>query len=79
MNNLLNEFNNMSKLPIFEISYEYLEIINDDEYEIYNINADATGLNTLGINGLISIEWDDTFSLDENIQELYELCCNDMS
>ena len=79
MNNLLNEFNNMSKLPVFEISYEDMGIVNDDEYEVYNINADINGLNTLGINGLISIEWDETFSLDEHIQELHELCCNDMN
>ena len=48
MKALIEEFNNMSKLPMFEIQHV-------GEYYIYNIEATEDGLET---NCGISIEWE---------------------
>ena len=68
---LKEQFEQIDKMPIFEIE-------TTDGYEIYNINATDYGLYTQGINGDgIGVEWDDVFSLDEHLQELYEKCYED--
>ncbi len=69
---LIEEFNNMDKLPMFEIEY-------NEEYFIYNITATESGLETQGESGLITVDWDDTFSLDEHLQSLYELCYEELT
>jgi len=52
------------------------EIEDNGEFYIYNIVADDIGLSADGTD--CSIEWDDTFSLDEHLQSLYELCYEDI-
>jgi len=65
MNKLLTEWNAVTKCKVFE--YEY-------EDEIYQIYADNEGLYTYGENmAILRVEWDDTFSLDEHLQDLYTL------
>ena len=74
---LLTEFNNVTKMRMFEIEVK-------DEYALYDIQANEQGLYTYGHWGydddklpLLLVEWDDCFSLDEHLQDLYELCEND--
>ena len=76
-NQLLEEFNNMSLIPMFEIEI-------DDEYYVYYINATDEGLELGGASntgfmsyGLELVEWDDCFSLDEHLHTLYEVAYND--
>ena len=82
MIDLYIEFNNMDRMPLFEIEY-------NGEYYIYNIIATDEGLEAGGCGGAgfipygISVEWDDCFSvddcpsLDEHLEGLYELCYED--
>ena len=67
MKALIEEFNNMSKLPMFEIQHV-------GEYYIYNIEATEDGLET---NCGISIEWEEDGNLDYYLEGLYELCLED--
>ena len=69
MRDLLQQFNEMNKIPLFEIE-------NNGEFYIYDIVADDIGLSAGSTD--CSIEWDDTFSLDEHLQSLYELCYEDI-
>ena len=71
MKTLIEEFNNISKMPIFEIEY-------NNEYFIYNIGATREGLETRGETMTLKVEWDDCFSLDEHLQSLYELCLEEL-
>ena len=71
MKTLINEFNNMNKMPLFEIEY-------GEEYFIYNIKATKKGLETKGETQTIEIEWDECFSLDEHLQGLYSLCVEEL-
>jgi len=68
---LMEEFDNMDKLPMFEIETE------KDEYEIYNLHAEIWGLWTFGNGGVLEIEWDSVFSLDEHLQEMFCKCQED--
>lgn len=71
MQHLLKEFEQMPKLPLFEINLkDFYEDYIEDEYEIFNICADETGLHIYHTD--IFVEWDECFSLDEHIQALYE-------
>lgn len=71
MQHLLTEFEQMSKLPLVEINLkDFYEDYIEDEYEIFRIWADETGLHIYHLD--IFVEWDDCFSLDEHIQALYE-------
>lgn len=76
MQNLINEFHNMNLDPLFEIE------LADDEFEIYHIMADDEGLHAGGMSNVgfmprgITVEWDATFSLDEHLQALFEVCYN---
>jgi len=79
MTKLLQEFKEMRALPLFELCYEDYGIKSDDEYELYTIEADTEGLSTTGLHEVLRVDWDDTFSLDEHLQALYELCIEDMS
>jgi len=78
MKHLTQEFNDMDKIPMFEICLADYGTTGDDEYSLFNIYAGATTLNTIGHNGLISIKLDSDFSLDENLQALYDLCIEDI-
>jgi len=78
MNELKTECDNITKMMMFEINYKDYGMRADDEYEVYNINCTNEGLNCTGVNGFISIEWDNIFSLDEHLQELFDLCLQDM-
>ena len=73
MENLLREFSEMKNLPIIEVNRaDFLEL-EDDDYVVYNILANEKGLYA---DGGIFIEWDECFSLDEHLQEVYELIIN---
>ena len=65
MENLINEFNNMDKMPLFEIEY-------NGEYYIYNIIATNEGLTVQCSD--ISVEWERDYTLDYYLEGLYELC-----
>jgi hypothetical protein len=77
MKPLLEQFNEIKLLPLLEIEY------GDGEFEIYHIMADDIGLhagdicNTGFLSRGITVEWDDNFSLDENLQALYDACYYD--
>ena len=64
MNNLLDQFNNIKVMPIFEIE------TTDGEFEIHTIEANEQGLSILYTD--VTHEWDNIFSLDENLQMLFE-------
>ena len=73
MKALLKEFNDMKRLPIIEIDREDLGITDyEDRYEVFDIEADEVGLHCKNI----TIEWDDIFSLDEHLQEMYDMLLN---
>jgi hypothetical protein len=77
MNTLLQEFNAMSKIPIFEI------MLDDGDYLVFHIKADEKGIEAGGMtnSGFVSysdqlkVEWDETMSLDSHLDALYEACC----
>ena len=74
MENLIEEFNNMKSMPMFEIEV-------DEEYYIYHIAATSKGLEAGGVTntgfhsyGLIC-EWDEYYdNLDYYLEGLYEIC-----
>ena len=75
---LLEKFNAMYKMPIFEI------LNNDGEYEVYYIQATKKGLELGGVTNvgfhsyeLETVEWNEDFSLDEHLEKLYEIAYND--
>jgi len=81
MNKLLEEFNAMDKQAMFEIESNN----NEGEYGVFYINATKEGLEAgscsnsgFGSLGIEIVEWDDCFSLDEHLQELYEICLDYM-
>lgn len=61
---LLERFNSMQAMPIFEIETP------DGDIEDYTIEADETGLSILYTD--VTHEWDNNLSLDENIQMLID-------
>lgn len=66
---LLEQFRGIDKIPVFEINLrDFDDALEDDEFELHWINADELGLYT----NEHRIMWDNTFSLDEHLQELYE-------
>ena len=73
---LIEEFKNMSNIPVFEIQME-------EEFYIYYIQATERGLEAGGCsntgfmpNGIIT-EWEENCSLDYHLEGLYESCCDD--
>ena len=67
-NELLEQFNNMKKMPIIEINWaDYFELENDD-WEMFEIRADNDGLYCNDIK----INWDDIYSLEEHLQLLFD-------
>jgi len=71
---LLNEFNQITKLRLFELEFE-VDGIKD--YSIYRICADKNGLYSPECLGFV--DWCDCFTLDEHLQELYEICEDDLN
>ena len=70
---LKEQFEAMDKMPIIEINMaDYIG--GEDDYIVFNISADDTGLRTNNI----FVEWDNIFSLDEHLQSLYELIIEDV-
>lgn len=70
---LKEQFNNIDRMPIIEINTaDYIG--GEDNYIIFNISADDTGLYADNI----FVEWDNIFSLDEHLQSLYELIIEDV-
>ena len=65
---MIEQFNNMNKLPIIEYEYE------DGEFDTFYITVDNQGLHVIGTK--LSIEWDYVFTLDEHLQEVYDLIAN---
>ena len=75
---MIEQFNNMKCMPIFEIETE------DGEFHVYYISASVKGLELGGVAnigflpyGLDIVEWDVNFGLDEHLQELYEIAYED--
>lgn len=66
MQELLNEFINIDKIPMFEIQG------SDDEFYYDYIVADDKGLRMNNFNNTF-VAWDEYFSLDEHLEQLLEL------
>ena len=85
MENTIKELNTQymemlnNKIPMFEIESDTLE----DEYYTYNINIDNTGIWTqpyYNDNEIIRIDFESYFDdLDFYLEDLYELCLNDIT
>ena len=88
MKNLIEEFNNITLIKCFEI--EVIDMrTNETEYILCDISiqddkliAQRIALNEEEENSpkiaFTSWDLDDTFSLDENLQTLHELCVNEI-
>lgn len=70
---LIEEFNNMKAMPIFEIEI-------DGNFHVYHINATLKGLELGGVSNsgfipynLEEIEWDNDLTLDNHLEGLYEI------
>ncbi len=76
MKNLIEEFNNMKSLPMFEIEV-------DGEYHIYYIEATSKGLEAGGVTNIgfssygLICDWEEDCSLDYHLEGLYEICLED--
>ena len=64
---LIEEFNNMDKLPMFEIEH-------NGEYYIYNIEINEDELTT---ECGMSVELEEEQTLDYHLEGLYKLCLED--
>ena len=65
METLLEQFNNMHKMPIIELQDE-----TTGEWDYWTIYADLHGIRAIGTD--LFIKWDETFSLDEHLESLFE-------
>ena len=81
---LIQEFENIDRMPIFEINIaDHLspDLGIEEEYYIFNIGINDEGIyagfgTNCGIKKVkdLFIEWDEYCSLDEHLSYLYELC-----
>jgi hypothetical protein len=85
--NLINEFNEITLIKVFEIEALHIAT-NEKEFILFNIEISETkkpsiyathsGLTKKEVESnkiaFKSIELDDCFSLDENLQSLYDEC-----
>lgn len=63
MKTLLEQFNTMRCMPIIEINKaDYLDL-DDDDYEVYTLTADETGIRTSGVY----VYWDKDYCLDSHL------------
>ena len=75
------EFDNMQCMPIFEINLsDYIETLEEEEYTYCYINYDEEtnmlqygGVANAGFYCTEEIEFEKDFSIDENLQSLFEL------
>jgi hypothetical protein len=68
MKTLFEQFNEIEKYPIIEINLADYGLSEEDEYVIYNITASEEYL----MSDNIKLFWDKDFSLDENLQYLFD-------
>ena len=81
---LLQEFENISQLRIFEINIaEYLsmDLGVEEEYYVFHLNADKKGIYAGGCTNCgfkpykgLFVDWDECYSLDEHLSFLYDKC-----
>jgi hypothetical protein len=70
---LFVEWENIDKIPMFEINLrDYIDTLEEDEYIYTYITGDIKGLYC----DSCKVIWDDNFSLDEHLQELFEMWVN---
>ena len=67
---LITQFQNMDKMPIFEINLIDYNLNDGDDYIYTYIQIDD---NYLFIDNNIKVELDENFSLDEHFETLFEL------
>jgi hypothetical protein len=68
INDLINQFNNITLMRVFEIEV-------NDNYALYDIKCNDKCLYTVGYGTkALKVDWDDCFSLDEHLQDLYDKC-----
>lgn len=75
MKTLLEQFNEVNKMPIFEINLKDYGLSDNDDYIYTNITANECVLEC----DSIGVEWDNNFSLDEHLQYLFELWIEELS
>jgi hypothetical protein len=68
MKTLFEQFEEMKTYPIIEINLKDYGLSEEDEWIIYNITANEEFL----MSDNISIRWDKYFSLDENLQYMFD-------
>ena len=89
---LKQDFDNISLMKIFEIEVthkiqRYNNEIGDTEFLFFNISIDGNGLKAQHVAlsekqdrskkiAFVKIPLDDCFSIDENLEALYEECLN---
>ena len=73
---LKKEFEGMNAYPLFEIEHK-------GEYHVFDINCTEQGLEAGSICNIgflhvdkenLTVPWDECFSLDGHLEELYEAC-----
>ena len=75
MKTLLEQFNEMNKMSIFEINLQDYGLSDNEDYTYTHIMANECGLRCEGVD----VEWDNNFSLNEHLQELFELWIEELS
>lgn len=75
MKTLLEQFNEMNKMPIFEINLQDYGLSDKEDYTYTNITANECGLGCDGVD----MEWNNNFSLNEHLQELFALWIDELS
>lgn len=67
---LVEQFEEMKLMPIFEINLKDYGLSEEDEYIYTELTATKRGLRC---SGGVGMEWDEVFSLDEHLGTLFEL------
>lgn len=76
---LLEQFNNMDRMPIIEVNLKDYNLSDEDEWTYYTLQADEKGIYTICEGGLLVTEWDEDCSLDLHIESLYYDIMSDLS
>lgn len=78
---LLQEFQAMDRIPIFEINIAEDLNLDQDEFYIFHLDATEHGIeagftSNCGFYRVenLFVEWDVYFNLDSHLEELYEIC-----
>lgn len=64
METLLEQFNTMRCMPIIEINKADYFNLDEDDYEVYTLTADETGIRTSGV----FVPWDKDYCLDSHLE-----------